>query len=135
MAAAPPPHVAAAVGVARGLVRTTSTTPNCLASYQLLGWDSPTHRALDVLDTDRLIALARRREAVSELELAPAHVRMLTTDVRLRKLSSQKCVLGPDGCTPDVLAPRGDKLWYARATARRADFQLQLHRLAEPNGV
>ena len=106
-----------------------------LGEQQLLGWDSPTHRALDVLDTDRFIALVRRREAVSELEFAPAHVRMLTADVRLRKLSSQKCVLGPDGCTPDVLAPRGDKLWYARATARRADFQLQLHRLAEPNGV
>ena len=64
---------------------------------ELFGWDSPTHRVLDVLDTDRFIALARRREAVSELELAPAHVRMLTTDVRLRKLSSQKCVLQPAG--------------------------------------
>ena len=88
-----------------------------------------------MLDTDRFIALVRRREAVSELEFAPAHVRMLTADVRLRKLSSQKCVLGPDGCTPDVLAPRGDKLWYARAIARGANLQFQLHQLAEPNGV
>ena len=61
--------------------------------YQLLGWDSPTHRVLDVLDTDRFIALARRREAVSELELASAHVRMLTADVRLRKLFSRSASL------------------------------------------
>ena len=47
----------------------------------------------DVFDTRGFIALARRREAVSELELASAHVRMLTADVRLRKLFSRSASL------------------------------------------